>query len=385
MNEKCLEKIHQEFGSVEGFLDKYSEPHILRELKAPITIQAPQKSMEQENPWNITPEMLNAELQHLYFDEPDSFFKNLCNLLNSGSNIILVGPPGTGKTEVALAVSKLAKKYVLGKDGICHVFSTATSDWTTFDTIGGYMPTKSNELEFKEGQFLRAIRDDKILVIDEINRAEIDKAFGQLFTVLSGQSVELQFLDANNLPIKLESSKEILNSFKKDNKYIIGSNWRILATMNTLDKAALYQMSYAFMRRFAFVHVDVPINKSECLKTINRQDNYDMDDALIQKIGILWDSISKSEQGKENPRQIGPAVFSSIIKLVKNSNVDPADEDKLDKILASAIIAFVLPQFEGATVETELKPLAKSLKKYEKHLARFFEEMFGEDFGNLTR
>jgi len=82
--------------------------------------------------------------------------------------------------------------------------TTATSDWSTFDTVGGYMPDQDEEtdgnLSFSSGIVLNRYKDRKTekqvnepLVIDELNRADIDKAFGQLFTVLSGQSVQLPY------------------------------------------------------------------------------------------------------------------------------------------------------------------------------------------------
>ena len=59
-------------------------------------------------------------------------------------------------------------------------------------------------MRFQEGKFLEAVRENKWLVIDEINRPDIDKAFGQLFSVLSGQRVEMPFWDADgkSLPIR---------------------------------------------------------------------------------------------------------------------------------------------------------------------------------------
>jgi dynein-related subfamily AAA family protein len=75
--------------------------------------------------------------------------------------------------------------------GLCagYVLTTATADWTTYETIGGLKPTQDNRLTFAPGHFLEAIEQNKWLVIDELNRSNFDRAFGQLFTVLSGQAV----------------------------------------------------------------------------------------------------------------------------------------------------------------------------------------------------
>ena len=53
-------------------------------------------------------------------------------------------------------------------------------------------------LEFRDGLFLEAIREGRWLVIDELNRSNFDRAFGQLFTVLSGQSVVLPYEDPDS-------------------------------------------------------------------------------------------------------------------------------------------------------------------------------------------
>jgi hypothetical protein len=63
--------------------------------------------------------------------------------------------------------------------------TTATSEWTTFETIGGLQPTPDG-LIFRPGLFVEAIESGRWLVIDELNRSNFDRAFGQLFTVLSG-------------------------------------------------------------------------------------------------------------------------------------------------------------------------------------------------------
>src|SRR5207244_11777650 len=74
-----------------------------------------------------------------------------------------------------------------------YLLTTATSDWTTYDTIGGLTQAAYGALQFSEGHFLTAIRNHQWLVIDELNRSNFDRAFGQLFTVLAGQPVVLPF------------------------------------------------------------------------------------------------------------------------------------------------------------------------------------------------
>ena len=69
---------------------------------------------------------------------------------------------------------------------------TASSEWDTAQTIGT-MADSPEGPTFQSGVFLQAIETGKWLVIDELNRSNFDRAFGQLFTVLSGQSVILPY------------------------------------------------------------------------------------------------------------------------------------------------------------------------------------------------
>ncbi len=264
----------------------------------------------------------------------------VCTLLNAGKHIILEGVPGTGKTELAIDIGK-----TLNDNNFCngYILTTATSDWTTFDTIGGLMPDEEGNLQFNEGIFLRSIRENKLLIIDEINRADIDKAFGQLFTVLSGQSIELNYKKEGK-PIKVELLNDITsnNSYYDEDSatYFVGNNWRIIASMNTSDKDSLFELSYAFMRRFAFVNITIPTQEAYSELISNWTTNLDP----IYKQTII--NLEELFNSKDYPN-IGPAIFKDICNYLTYRK----DFENKEFMLEEAITAFILPQFEGLSVK----------------------------------
>lgn len=117
--------------------------------------------------------------------------------------------------------------------------------------------------------------------------------------------------------------------------------------MNTFDKTSLYELSYAFMRRFAFIYVGVPrVINEELVETLLSK--WDIEDKAINEISLkealieIWKITNKY-------RKIGPAIIRDIANYVS-----------IEGDYVSALILYVLPQFEGVS-EDNIKKFIKEL------------------------
>jgi MoxR-like ATPase len=179
-------------------------------------------------------------------------------------HLILQGPPGTGKTTLARALCQAFE--------VEYIEATATSEWSPFHVIGGYRPNRSGGLAPVYGNVVRAILDCAInvrsqtpdnggedehpdepqgtwLFIDEFNRADIDKAIGPLYTLLS--SCDPQHLDRTPLDLWYENKPERQTLWAP-------ARFRIIAAMNDLDTGFVNTLSQGLTRRFQFVTITVP-------------------------------------------------------------------------------------------------------------------------------
>ena len=343
-------------------------------------------------------EKIHEELGKSFYIERDTLDEILVNLI-SGKNILLAGPVGSGKTYLAKYLPKIAWEEFGG--GYFSEVYTATADWTTQDVIGGIYPMakdKSVTYGIQKGCVYETVwknllrykmevtRDDGTnyrgvwLVIDEFNRANIDRAFGQLFTALEYHTLKV--------PTTGSTTSGDPEPFKE---ITIPKDYRIIGTLNTADKHFLHTLSDALKRRFAIIEIQPPKNMTTELKYIIRQVLVDLKEAdpwnssieVLEEIDKLNErqKPKKSNEWKSlhclyfvmlcirSSKQLGTELLISMFKFMliyssknqqnqtrnlnseQKSDSPTADTQKKlqnwDKGLDLALRSTVLPQIES--------------------------------------
>jgi len=171
-------------------------------------------------------------------------FTQTVALLKRKKNIILQGPPGVGKTFIARKLAYEIMQEI--KDANIEMVQFHQS-YSYEDFIQGLRPTQKGGFDLRDGIFYsfcqRAMaHPDRpfFFIIDEINRGNLSKIFGELMMLIEADKREEKFA------LKLTYAED------EEDRFYVPSNLYIIGTMNTADRS-LAIVDYALRRRFAFI------------------------------------------------------------------------------------------------------------------------------------
>ena len=253
-----------------------------------------------------------ALARELYLDE--SFLKKVRQLLEEKKQVIFQGPPGTGKTYVAQALAECLAGY---KERVMLVQFHPSYAYEDF--VQGFRPRNDgNGFELRNGPLLRAAERATVdknskhfLVIDEINRGNLAKVFGELYFLLEyrDKRMRLQYSDEDfSLP---------------ENLYIIG-------TMNTADRS-IALVDLALRRRFYFMefHPDKPPVKGLLRRYLKGNS--------LETMEWVADVVDRANEqlGDDRHAAVGPSHFmkpdlnDAMVERIWDHGVLPYIEERL--------------------------------------------------------
>ena len=249
-------------------------------------------------------------LNEVYISE--SKYNLLIDVIRKKKNIILQGAPGVGKT---FAAKRIAYSLLGTKDEDKIQIVQFHQNYTYEDFVMGYKPTEDG-FELKPGVFYKFCQkasehpeEDYFFIIDEINRGNLSKIFGELLMLIEKDYRDTEVTLAYN-------GKE----FK------VPSNLYIIGMMNTADRS-IAMIDYALRRRFSFFEMEPGFGSDGFIK-YQKGLNNDLFDEVINKIVLLNDEISKDKSlGKGFC--IGHSYFCGLMEC---------DEDTIREIIRFDII-----------------------------------------------
>ena len=291
-----------------------------------------------------TLEKLNSEKINSMVDEKEENSIHIKKDFNFPLNTILYGPPGTGKTYNSVFYSvgiieknesifklknddKVFKKFKEYKDKNLIKFITFHQSYGYEDFIEGirpYLKEESKDLKYTlhSGIFKdmckRAKSDKKnnyVLIIDEINRGNISKIFGELISLIESSKREGE-----------KEEMEVILPYSKE-KFTIPKNLYIIGTMNTADRS-IALLDIALRRRFNFMEI---MPEYSILKEVEDVKV----DLLLSSINEKIEFLLDREHTIGHSYFLNISTFEELVKVFKNSIIPLLQEyfyDDFEKI-----------------------------------------------------
>lgn len=260
--------------------------------------------------------------------------KRIIRWLRSGKNVILVGAPGVGKTRLARRILDVEGKRIChGKEGKQVV---AHYEWTRRTVIGGMNPAST---KFESGHITAAAEEKQWLLIDEFNRADINKAFGEMFLAIESKKITLS----------PEEEKARVAEGKTE-KIEIPPEFRIIGTMNDFDKNLLLtELSYGLITRFVFVDIKPDDNTEQT--SVKNQILQDWENVGLKVSEIDYKSCQEKInkfyefiKAVRSKRMIGVRTCIDVIRYMVTAH--ERNKSDIDDFLDEALCDCLLPQFD---------------------------------------
>ena len=235
-------------------------------------------------------------------------YTTLVGLMTRKRNVILLGAPGVGKT---FAAKRLAYSMMGVMDSSRVKTVQFHQSYTYEDFIEGFRPSVSGTgFEIKKGVFYNFCKEaendsenDYFFIIDEINRGNLSKIFGELFTLIEADK-------------RGKRKMELL--YSSDN-FSVPKNVYIIGMMNTADRS-LAMIDYALRRRFAFFEMK-PAFESEGFRKYQYGLENDKFNKLIDCVISLNQRIADDDSLGEG-FCIGHSYFCDIEEIKENTLTD---------------------------------------------------------------
>ena len=261
-------------------------------------------------------------------------------ILEYKKNIILEGVPGVGKTYLA---KKIAEKIV-GQDKNENIFMVQFhQNYSYEDFIEGLRPSgqKNGEFEVHAGimkKICNQIKEENkwdekfVLIIDEINRGNISKIFGETFMLIE-----------ENKRCRKDEEKYTMELPYSQEKFSVPENLYIIGTMNSIDRSiALFD--FALRRRFAMYEIEPCFNDDRVQSEIN---NY-LKEVNSKRLDNIWNKIKKLNQKLEQEDANGIKIGHSYLCGLNNY-----PNEKKEKVIDMTIKYEILPQIKEYFIGNE--------------------------------